>query len=125
LQKRKSIPFLERGFPKGLKMSISHAYPTELPLDELRTLYAKVKGRAVEIPQLLHAAWVVAGYGLGRFGGELPVGEAEPGQSPVDELNALEQLVSPVPPVGSGLAASLIWPVVLKLALKILAEIAG
>lgn len=103
-------------------MTTSHAYPTELPLDELRTLYAKAKGESVGVPELLHAAWVVAGYGLGQFGGKLPVGDA--GAEGLSELSALEQLVSPVPPV-TGMALSLVLPVIIRLAVKILSELAG
>ena len=103
-------------------MSISIGYPSVLPLDELRTLYAKAKGETISTPELLHAAWVVSGYGLSQFGGALPVGESD--SETLEPLAALETLVAPVPPIG-GIAASLVWPVVIKLALKILSELAG
>lgn len=42
------------------------AYPTSFPQEALLTMLDKVRGREVETSKLVHAAWVVVGYGLGQ-----------------------------------------------------------
>lgn len=42
-------------------------YPAEMPLDAVSILWDRVRGQAVPLGTLIHAAWAVAGYALGQL----------------------------------------------------------
>jgi hypothetical protein len=92
-------------------------YPVELPSDGLMLLLDKVRGKDVDNALLVQVAWNVTGYGLGRF---LPV-EKLIGSENVSEEEALEQLIA-ANQSKQGLVSSIVLSVVLKSALKILAN---
>jgi hypothetical protein len=92
-------------------------YPVELPSDGLMLLLDKVRGKDVDNALLVQVAWNVTGYGLGRF---LPV-EKLIGSENVSEEEALEALIASGQSK-QGVVSSIVLSVVLKLALKILAN---
>ena len=94
------------------------AYPNELPLEEVSVLLGYIRGKAPAGADAVHAAWAIAGYGLGRG---LPMG-IEPFGDSVDpnEEAALESLLSEVP---QGILISVAIGVAIKIAMRILKEI--
>lgn len=62
------------------------AYPTELPLESIGLLKDAILGRGPGRNAVIHAAWEVAGYGLGY---SMPV-EVVMGAGQMGELEALD-----------------------------------
>lgn len=99
-------------------------YPIDMPTDALMLMLDKVRGKDVEVPKLIAAAWNVAGYGLGKWQptkDQLPFGDSP---EPTDD-EALSQLIafqsSGQEPV-QGVVIGLVIGVAVKLALKFLAS---
>ena len=95
------------------------AYPVELPLEEVSVLLGYIRGKAPAGADAVHAAWAIAGYGLGRG---LPMG-IEPFGDSVDpnEEAALESLLGEGAP--QGILISVAIGVAIKIAMRILKEI--
>lgn len=95
------------------------AYPNELPLEEVSVLLGYIRGKAPAGADAVHAAWAIAGYGLGRG---LPMGIEPFGDSvdPNDEA-ALQSLLGEGAP--QGILISVAIGVAIKIAVRILKEI--
>jgi len=54
-------------------------YPNSFPQDALLLILDKIRGKDVSLPDLVHAAWNVLGYGLAQSigGGQVVAGEIE------------------------------------------------
>ena len=96
------------------------AYPNELPLEEVSVLLGYIRGKAPAGADAVHAAWAIAGYGLGRG---LPMG-IEPFGDSVDpnEEAALECLINDTD-APQGILISVAIGVAIKIAMRILKEI--
>ena len=93
-------------------------YPVELPLDAVTVLLGYVRSNAPATNAAVHAAWNLAGYGLGKG---LPTVQAYgDGDDLVDEEAALESLLSEAP---QGILISVAIGVAIKIAMRILKEI--
>ena len=94
------------------------AYPVELPLDAVTVLLGYVRGNAPATNAAVHAAWNLAGYGMGKG---LPTVQAYgDGDDLVDDEAALQSLLSEAP---QGILLSVAIGVAIKIAMKILKEI--
>ena len=92
-------------------------YPSELPTEGLVLLLDKVRGKDVPVAELVHVAWNAAGYGLDRF---LPV-EKLVGAENISEEEALQQMIA-ANESKQGVVSGIVISIVVKLALKILAN---
>ena len=94
-------------------------YPVELPLEEVSVLLGYIRGKAPAGADAVHAAWAIAGYGLGKG---LPTVQAYgDGDDLVDEEAALESLLGEGAP--QGILISVAIGVAIKIAMRILKEI--
>ena len=94
-------------------------YPNELPLDAVTVLLGYVRSNAPATNAAVHAAWNLAGYGLGKG---LPTVQAYgDGDDLVDEEEALESLLGEGAP--QGILLSVAIGIAIKVAIRILKEI--
>ena len=93
------------------------AYPVELPLDAVTVLLGYVRSNAPATNAAVHAAWNLAGYGLGKG---LPTVQAYGDSVDFNEEEALESLLSEAP---QGILISVAIGVAIKIAIRILKEI--
>ena len=93
------------------------SYPVELPLEEVSVLLGYIRGKAPAGADAVHAAWAIAGYGLGRG---LPTVQAYGDAVDPNEEEALESLLSEAP---QGILISVAIGVAIKIAMRILKEI--
>ena len=95
------------------------AYPVELPLDAVTVLLGYVRSNAPATNAAVHAAWNLAGYGLGKG---LPTVQAYgDGDDLVDDEAALQSLLGEGAP--QGILISVAIGVAIKIAMRILKEI--
>lgn len=95
-------------------------YPEAFPNEALLMLLDKVRGKNdVQVSDLLHAAWCVAGYALKQVMGGGPIVTGEPNGVSDEEalLAAIESQSSNDEPARFGLVP---WIIVLKVAIKII-----
>ena len=94
-------------------------YPNELPLDAVTVLLGYVRSNAPATNAAVHAAWNLAGYGLGKG---LPTVQAYgDGDDLVDEETALQSLLGEGAP--QGILLSVAIGIAIKVAIRILKEI--
>jgi len=102
------------------------AYPNTFPQEALLVMLDKVRGREVEVSRLVHAAWVVTGYGLGQTVGEkeeLAVWGESPEISDEDAGYAIEAALTAVDETHPEAKGSIAWVILLKVAAKILIKV--
>ena len=97
-------------------------YPTEFPREGLTMLLDAVRGKVPEIPDIVHAAWDVAGFALGKTIGGGPVVAGESADASDDDILTMALAHDAPPGVSEGLFP---WALVLSIALRLLAKYAG
>lgn len=65
-------------------------YPVALPVDAVSVFLDKVKGKPVNVPELVHASWALVGYGL-HLG--LPVDQLKGAVAGADEMSEEAALI--------------------------------
>ena len=100
------------------------AYPTSYPIQELGTVMSKVTGGDVPAAQLVHACWVIVGYGLGTALPELTGSFSSVGS--MDPATALKAAIDAYPEDACGGSAivlpAIVWATVLKVAIKLILQ---
>ena len=97
-------------------------YPEVMPTEALMLLLDKVRGKEVAVSELVHGAWNVLGYGLNQAL-PLPMTIGDDGSLPTDEQALLSLLGTENPNVvGFGILPGIAISIVIKLALKLLAQ---
>jgi hypothetical protein len=104
-------------------------YPSDFPTSALTLMLDKARGRTVPVGDLVHACWIVVGYGLGQTlpGGQMIAGEIPAGWdgSENDEAVLEYAIKNGVLPEGDdGVVRGVIpWVLVAKIALRLLKEV--
>ena len=99
-------------------------YPSEFPSEAFMLVLDKVRGREVSPSELVHGAWVVAGYAASQTVGGGPQIAGQEGPAAWSDEQVLEaaiqesQAVQPGDPIGFG--GTIALAMVLKIAIKIL-----
>lgn len=95
-------------------------YPDSFPNEALLMLLDKVRGKnEVQVSDLLHAAWCVAGYALKQIMGGGPVVTGEP--NGISDEEALQAAIDSQGKDGEPAQIGLVpWVIVLKIAIKII-----
>lgn len=102
-------------------------YPNTFPQEGLLMMLDKIRGKEVSIPDLVHAAWNVAGYALSQSigGGQVIAGEVE-ALSKLSDEELLSSVLSQYGAKTDGdnvAAIGLVpWLMVARIALKILKD---
>lgn len=95
-------------------------YPTEFPREGLMMLLDAVRGKLPETREIIHAAWDVTGFCLGKTIGGGPIVSGNPDAT--DEEILASALAHDAP---AGVSEGLFpWALVLSIALKLLAKYA-
>lgn len=94
-------------------------YPSEFPSEAFMLVLDKVRGRTIPPSELVHGAWVVAGYALSQTmgGGPLISGDTPAAWSDEQVIEAAIAQADPKVPAQFGFVP---MALVLKIALKIL-----
>lgn len=95
-------------------------YPDSFPNEALLMLLDKVRGKnEIQVSDLLHAAWCVAGYALKQIMGGGPVVTGEP--NGLSDEEALQAAIDSQGKEGEPAKIGLVpWVIVLKVAIKII-----
>ena len=103
-------------------------YPNSFPQEALMMMLDKVRGKEVAIPELVNAAWNVAGYALAQSigGGQVIAGEVEALSKLGDEellSSLLEQHGAKVSDTDQVASIGLVpWLMIARIAIKILKD---
>ena len=100
-------------------------FPNTFPQEALLVMLDKVRGREVETSKLVHAAWVVTGYGLGQtIGAErTPVWGESPELSDEEAGVAIEAALAANDETNPEAKGAIGWMILLKVATKILIKV--
>lgn len=103
-------------------------YPNSFPQEALMMMLDKIRGKEVAIPELVNAAWNVAGYALAQSigGGQIIAGEVEALSKLGDEeliSSLLEQHGAKVSDTDQVASIGLVpWLMIARIAIKILKD---
>jgi len=103
-------------------------YPNSFPQEALMMMLDKIRGKEVAIPELVNAAWNVAGYALAQSigGGQVIAGEVEALSKLGDEellSSLLEQHGAKVSDTDQVASIGLVpWLMIARIAIKILKD---
>jgi hypothetical protein len=103
-------------------------YPNSFPQEALMMMLDKIRGKEVAIPELVNAAWNVAGYALAQSigGGQVIAGEVEALSKLRDEellSSLLEQHGAKVSDTDQVASIGLVpWLMIARIAIKILKD---
>lgn len=103
-------------------------YPNTFPQEALMMMLDKIRGKEVAIPELVNAAWNVAGYALAQSigGGQVIAGEVEALSKLGDEellSSLLEQHGAKVSDTDQVASIGLVpWLMIARIAIKILKD---
>jgi hypothetical protein len=103
-------------------------YPNSFPQEALMMMLDKIRGKEVAVPELVNAAWNVAGYALAQSigGGQVIAGEVEALSKLGDEellSSILEQHGAKVSDTDQVASLGLVpWLMIARIAIKILKD---
>lgn len=103
-------------------------YPNSFPQEALMMMLDKIRGKEVDIPELVNAAWNVAGYALAQSigGGQVIAGEVEALSKLGDEellSSLLEQHGAKVSDTDQVASLGLVpWLMIARIAIKLLKD---
>jgi hypothetical protein len=103
-------------------------YPNSFPQEALMMMLDKIRGKEVDVPELVNAAWNVAGYALAQSigGGQVIAGEVEALSKLGDEellSSLLEQHGAKVSDTDQVASLGLVpWLMIARIAIKLLKD---
>lgn len=103
-------------------------YPNTFPQEALLMILDKIRGKEVSIPDLVHGAWNVVGYGLSQSvgGGQIVAGEVEAFSKMSDEelvSSVLSQYGTKVDNSNVAAIGLVPWLMITRIAIKIIKEL--